>query len=199
MSIQIQLRGKIFSTTRLTSKNDNIYILLVIKYNIPFKTKYIKFCIWDESKLLSDGVQLKENAQVYITYHYDQSYPLLDEIKPQEHDECFRCFTNLEQADAQRMGCQFCGMMRYEDHRERLDLNLKLIEVNIQSFKYSLGVCLKFYDEGTKLYFNATIFENCPLYRFVKETRTLNYYRVIAWKENNSVYNTIDIADIFEN
>ena len=194
----MEIRGSIFSITRHTSQNDKLYIILVIRYNIPFDTKYLKFCVWDESKLTHNGVQLKKDDTVIVNYHYDGCYTVLDEIEPQQYDVCFQCFMFHQQIDSQRFECEYCSSkFLTEPARKRLTLDLKVVEKTTKSFKYSLGLCLKFLDETTKTYYNATVFENSPLYDLVSKSALLKTYSVHAWKDFNSEYNTIDIVDIF--
>ena len=199
MSSDYYIRGRILSITQRRSQHDKPYILLVIQYNIPYKTKYIKFCLWDDSQLMYNDIRMKEDDAVEVLYRYEGSYPTLSLMTLSEgNDVCFRCYAFHEQANAQRMDCEYCRTMRYEDHKVRLDLKLKLVEKTVKPFKYSSGLCLKFYDVSSSLYYEATIFEKNPLFHMFSGIKLLNDYQVIAWKENGSMYNRMDIVEILD-
>ena len=197
MSSQFHIRGTIHSDTKRISQNGEGYTLLVIRYNIPFKTMYLRFCIWDDNMLVHNNIRFKEGYAVDFMYEYAGHFPILSHTTLSEgHDVCFRCYAFHEQANAQRMECEYCRSIRYEDHKERLALKVKLVEKTVKPFKYSSGLCLKFFDVKSSLYYEATIFEKNPLFNMISGIELLNDYQVIGWKENNSVYNRVDVVDI---
>ena len=158
--------------------NGQKYMLLTIKFNAPFATKYLRFCIWDEMKLV--GMKnLSDNVKV--TYCYEGAFPVLKSIIPSEgHDECYQCRAFHEPHDAQMMTCNFCRSIPHDEHKERLYTKLKLVEKSVRSYKYSKGLVLKFVMHNEFCYY-TTIYENHPLFDKYNNLDTMKLYNVIAW------------------
>lgn len=191
MSSLSTTRGKVFSV----DKHEKGYLMMAIQYNVPFMSRFLKFFLWDESKITIDGEQVKEGEDVIVDFIYDGYLPILKNIERerQGHDVCFRCRTFLEPQNAQRMDNDCCDHIRYEDQKERIDMDLKLVGKSVKEYKYSKGMYLEFSDDVRGEKYNTMIFENNPLFSKNAGVELLNKYRVVGWKEQG---NAIDVVEI---
>ena len=193
--------GRIVSMRHRVSKNNEGYTLLVIRCNIPYKTTYLKFCVWNDNKLNYNGSRANEGDDVSVNYTYEGTFPILSSIQFIDGGlgECFRCFAFREQNySAQLMECPDCLSISSNQQRERINLTLTLVQKTVKPFKYSRGLCLKFVDRVTDRYYNATIFEKNPLFPSVSGIEILKNYRVFGWEENISKFSDIDIVDVYD-
>ena len=164
------VRGRILTLYH----HEKDYTVLHIQYNIPFKSKYLKFYLLDASKLGN----LKEGDDVLVDYHGS----VLDEIKRTDHVECKNCKTFLEVE--QPHGCENAVK------RQPINKQLTLVEKSIREFKFSKGLCFKFSDAEDEYY--ARIFENSPLFtKFMY--MDMGLYNVVGWR---CMYNNIDIVQM---
>ena len=178
------------------------HFILSLQHNTPFKTEFIKFFLKDKARIqIEEGLEekdVKEGDGVIIEYHYENSFPKLDGIwfgYMGYHDECDRCHAYLPAQLAQRMepweGC--CKYIRYEDQRDHLDREMKLVEKSVGQYSEYLGMYLKFSDEASGEYYDTVIYDDSPLFK--TELELLNKYRIIAWKGEN---NSIDLVEFGE-
>ena len=195
--------GRISSINHRVSKNDKEYYLLIIRFNIPFKTKYLKFCVWNDNKLnYANHVDARANEgdDVYVSYYYEGHFPILTSIHFIEGGlgDCPCCFAFYEQNySTQPRNCPDCQHISSKDRKERIDSKLQLIDKKMKYFKYSQGLCLKLFDETTGLNYSTTIFEKNPIFESVVKFELKKSYRVVGWKENGK-FSDIDIVDVYD-
>ena len=186
--------GKIYEISR-SSKG---YTKLVITVNIPFKTKYLKFCIWDDTQLVYKGVSFREDDEVRVDYYYQENFPRFSSMTPQPIDMCPICFCFHEEIDAQRMDCQYCSTYDTAQCKERVNQSLKLVSHSIKNYRYSRGQCMVFINDSTGEVFNCVVYESNPLFSKLGALELLNLYTVVGWKENPSFKcNTLDVIDVY--
>ena len=187
--------GKICQLT----DNEKGYTAVVIATQIPWKTVYKKFNVWNKAKLLNNGEQFKLEDEVRITY-VDSKFPKLKEIESVMLDSCAVCFSFYEVENAQRMDCGFCSVYD-EEKRDRVNTTLKLISNKTKTYTYSDGCCLTFVDEDTDTTYFTCVFENSPFYSDLTHLETKTYYRVLGWvakktDDENFFIDLVDIPDI---
>ena len=186
--------GKIYEISR-SSKG---YTKLVIIVNIPFKTKYLKFCIWDDTQLIYKGTPFREDDSVRVDYYYLDNFPRFSSMTPQPIDLCPICFCFHEETDAQRMDCQYCSTYATEQYKERVNESLKLLSNYTKICRYSRGQCMVFINDSTGEVFTCIVYESNPLFSKLGELELSNLYTVVGWKENPSFKcNTLDVIDIY--
>ena len=186
--------GKIYEISR-SSKG---YTKLVIIVNIPFKTKYLKFCIWDDTQLIYKGTPFREDDSVRVDYYYQDNFPRFSSMTPQPIDMCPICFCFHEETDAQRMDCQYCSTYATEQYKERVNESLKLLSNSTKNCRYSRGQCMVFINDSTGEVFTCIVYESNPLFSKLGELELSNLYTVVGWKENPSFKcNTLDVIDVY--
>ena len=187
--------GKIYEISR-SSKG---YVRLVITVNTPFKTKYLKFCVWDDTQLIYRGVSFKEGDSVRVDYYYQDNFPRFSSMTPQPIDLCPICFCFHEETNAQRMDCQYCSTYAVEQYKERINHRLKLVANYTKNCLYSRGQCMTFIIDSTGEVFNCVVYESNPLFSKLGALELLNLYTVVGWKEtpNYKVCNMLDVIDIY--
>ena len=144
--------GKIYDI----SQSDKGYFKLTIAVNTPFKTRFLKFCLWDNEPLKYKGESFKEGNSVRVNYYHQDNFPKFLSMEPQPIDQCPKCFTFYEGSDAQRIDCpEYCST--HTEIKERVDKTVKLVSNTIKSFRYSPGRCLVFIDDNSSETFQCTI------------------------------------------
>ena len=187
--------GKLYEISR-SSKG---YTKLVITVNIPFKTKYLTFCIWDDTQLVYKGKPFKEDDSVRVEYYYEDNFPRFSSMTPEPIDLCPICFCFLEQINAQRMDCQYCSTYAAEQYKERINQSLKLVSNSTENYQHrSREQCMSFINDSTGEVFNCVVYESSPLFSKVGALELLNIYTVAGWKENPSFKcSMLDVIDIY--
>ena len=185
-------------------KHEKGHFILSLQHNTPFKTTFLKFLLEDESRLkIEEGLEetdVKEGDGVIIEYHYENSFPELDGIwfgYMGYHDECYRCHAYLPAQLAQRMDpCEdCCKYIRYEDQRDHIDREMKLVKKSVEKHSEYLGMHLRFSDEDSGEYYDTVVYEDSPLFK--SELELLNKYRVIAWKGQNHSIELVEFGELF--
>ena len=183
------------------SRSNRGYTKLVITVNIPFKTKYLTFCIWDDTQLVYKGKPFKEGDSVRVEYYYQDNLPIFSSMTPEPIDLCPICFCFLEQISAQRMDCQYCSTYATEQYKERINQSLKLIYNSTKAgfqFYRSREQCMSFINDSTGEVFNCAVYESSPLFSKVGALELLNIYTVVGWKENSTFKcSMLDVIDIY--
>ena len=192
MSVSTVL-GRIFEL-KLMNKG---YKKLTIIYNVPFKTKLLKFNIWDEEILKKEDMIsfFKEGDEVKIEYTYKDSFPHLLSMERGLIERCYICHTFMEALDAQRMECEGCSCIPKEQHKIRFNAEMKLISLEPKQYMYSSGLRLDFLHEIEKRYYTYVIFENSFLDRIVPDLKVGENYFVVGWLSTQPG-SYLDIVDI---
>jgi hypothetical protein len=177
---------------------DKGYKRFTFVYNIPFKTRVLKFNVWNET-LPEEGDQLtsfNEGDEVKIDYTYKKSFPHLLRIEKALIDSCPICHTFTEAQNAQRIDCDGCRLIPQEEHKIRINAPMKLISMESKQYLYSTGLRVEFLFESENKRFTFVIFENSILYKEVQNLKLGNRYFVVGWKSTQPG-NYLDIVDIY--
>lgn len=177
------------------SETEKVYKRLVIATNIPYKTKLLKFNVWDETKLQHKTGTFQVGDTVRVNYHHEKFLKLVS-VKSTNIDYCGVCYSYFEEErDRQKIDCGNCSLIPNDERKERVDAYLKLTSNNLKDFQYSKGRCLGFVHELTGEKYGSVIYENQPL--FLKTNNLeLKIYNVVGWT-NNKFDHFIDIVDIY--
>ena len=125
--------------------NTKGYTRLTISTNIPFKTKLIKFNVWDTLLLKKPGstrsntmIPFKVGEEVLVEYSYKDGYPQLVNLVSARVDNCPVCYSSMEGIDAQRMevGCDDCRLIPEDEHKRR-NMTCNSISFPPYNVKYS--------------------------------------------------------------
>ena len=170
---------------------DKGYTRLTIVYNIPFKTKTLKFNAWNEDMLSS----CEEGETVKVVYTYKNSFPHLLAIDRALIDSCQICHTFMEALDAQRIECEGCSSIPKDQHKTRINAMMKLISLEPKQYMYSTGLRLEFLLEIEKKRYTYVIFENSLLDRISHDLKIGEKYFVVGWKSTQPGC-FLDIVDI---
>ena len=183
--------GKIYDIT----PSPKGYFKLIIQVNTPFKTKFLKFNIWNDHEIYGMIMEdeFNEKDEVRVRYTYDNSFLKLISMEPQLIDQCQKCFTYYEANFAQRMDCPD-NCSDYDEIKRRVDKQVMLVSTHIETFKYSLGRCLVFVDYDSKDTYNCRIYENHPIFSKIKSLQVGDLYRIVGWESLKC--NVLDIIDI---
>ena len=174
--------------------------------NIPFKTKYLKFCIWDDTQLIYKGTPFREDDSVRVDYYYQDNFPRFSSMTPQPIDLCPICFCFHEEIDAQRIDCQYCSTYATEQYKERVNESLKLLsnctknccDSRGQCMVDSRGQCMVFINDSTGQVSTCIVYESNPLFSKLGGLELSNVYTVVGWKETSSFKcSTLDVIDIY--
>ena len=136
------------------------YLKLVLLVNIPYKTVYLTFILWDQKKFLGGDDSLCIGDCVLAKYHYNANFTRLDEMnKVMRFDSCPICWCNLEAMDAQRIDCNGCSTISEAESKERVAERIRLTSKSLKEYRYSTGYKIEFVDENQKGYV-CVIFKN---------------------------------------
>ena len=188
--------GKIYEISQ-ASKG---YFKLTISTNLPFATKFLKFCLWDNSQLSHDGKLFKQGDQIIVNYYYQDIFLRLVSMIPQPFDECPVCSCFYEMSDAQRIDCSQCSNYAKDQVKERVHSSLTLVANWVKDCKYSKGQSMVFIDNDTKKTLNCIVYENHPIFSKLANIQLLNEYTVIGWKQscnNLKINSKVDVIDIY--
>ena len=189
--------GRIAMIKRTDKGNTRV----VVSVNTPFSTINIDFYIWDEDILQSQNKWMKEGDDVEVQYHYKNKFddvPQLDSMKQASIDRCPVCYNNLPATDAQRWQCQGCLTLCEEQHKIRIQKEMKLTSNCYKEYHYGPAYHLNFLDEENDESFACTVFRKSPLFSKIGDMKFLNSYNVIGWvEEGNTKIHSLDIVDIY--
>ena len=198
MLSHFQLRIKMFSVYGKISEvkpSQKGYIRLTVSHNVPFKTKHIKFNVWNQELLKkANGTPLKRKDTVFVEYIYKNGYPKLQNIQENSVDNCPVCYSSLEGIDAQRMTCEGCCFIPECDYPKRIHDQMKLVSTELCAYTKSSGYKLEFYNQKESRSFTFVIFKNNVLFESVSEMKAGFDYTVIAWLALDSKF--LDVVDI---
>ena len=174
------------------------YTKLVLLVNIPYKTIYLTFILWDQKKFLGGDDPLGVGDFVLAKYHYNGNFTQLDEMtKMISFDSCPICWSNLEAMDAQRIDCPGCSTIPEAESKGRVSERMKLISKTLKEYRYSAGYKIEFVDENQKGYV-CVIFKNSPLFEKIDELSVSQSYDVIGWKNKGDFKcHPLDIVNIY--
>ena len=171
------------------------YTRLTIAHNIPFKTKTIKFNVWDELLLKkSTGEKFKLGDEVQVLYTYRRGFPQLVNMFATSIDNCPVCWSSLEAIDAQRMDCTACNLIPQDEHKTRINTHMKLIACVFNKYGRSSGYRMEFYDSENNKAYAFVIFANNKLFHAVPHMKVDDSYQVIGWLAPNKRF--LDVVDI---
>ena len=176
---------------------DKGYKRLEVAVNAPFRTKRLKFNIWNDNLLLKETSEpYKAGDTVALDFHVQGSYLRLNNLKPMDLDSCPICYAYREATDAQRLDSPCCELIPEESRKTRIDCRMMLQSKCKKQYMYSEGMKLQLApveeEEDVKTY-TTVIFENSPLYSKVPALKTGNIYCVIGWVSKK----LLDIIDIY--
>jgi hypothetical protein len=174
---------------------DQGYRRLAVAVNLPFRTKVLKFNVWNDNLLQKETLEpYKEGDDVAVDYHYQGSYLRLNGLKPILLDSCPICYTYREATDAQRIDCLECDSIPEDSKKTRVNCRMRLTSKSKKQYMYSLGFRLQLVPEGEEgKTYTAVIFENNLLFPKVPMFKTGENYFVVGWISNN----LLDIIDIY--
>ena len=171
------------------------YTRLTIATNIPFKTRKIKFNVWDKMLLRKNtGESFKLGEEVQVQYGYRRGFPQLMEMQAVSIDNCPVCWASLEGINAQRTDCAACSLIPEDEHKKRINTEMKLTACAYKKYEKSNGYRVEFYDAAENKSFTFVIFENNSLYATVPDMKVGDSYRVIGWLAPNNRF--LDVVDI---
>ena len=172
------------------------YRRLTVSVNIPFKTKLMRFNVWDDNLLKTElGENFKVGDEVRVVYNYKNTFLNLIEMSPSSVDMCPICFTTIEATNAQIVDCLRCTSIPESDHKIRLNVQMMLMASTLKQYLYSNGYRLELHLEEQNKTYTSVIFENNLLYNSIKDLKVGNKYFVVGWKSPNSGF--IDLVDIY--
>ena len=186
----------------LIEESNNGYTKLILANQVPWKTRYLSFCVWCKKKLLKDdGAYYRQGDTVLVEYKQPGKFMKLVSMKPTEVTVCWVCGSYLElqfgQTLDQKPNCNSCSL--YDaDLRARIDSQLVLIANNEKECTYSKGRCLTFVNEMTnELYFFWT-FPNKPYFKVFSAMEIKKLYRVKGCITKHTDYGNfvIDLTDV---
>ena len=177
---------------------DKGYTRVTVATNIPFKTKKIKFNVWDSMLLKKETMEnFKVKDEVYVQYSYRNGYPQLINMRSARIDNCPVCFTSLEGIDAQRMDCEACRLIPEAEHKKRVNESMKLTACAFKKYQNSNGYRLEVYSAEENKNFAFVVFENNALYDGVPDMKVGDSYRVVGWlSPNNRFLDVVDICQV---
>ena len=203
MGTQIVRYGKIYAI----SDDEKGFKRLVIRCSEKFKMKFIIFCLLNDKDLQCDGITIRVNDKVEVSYRYNLNYgnfAVLVSLKhtPPELLSCGRCFmyyfpTVKARVTRSCLKCPHCiddkipkGLIHFS-----LSLSYKVLK----SFPFLNGLYLKFNSSSTEQY-HSIVFEGSPLFNQILKSETSQVFKIIAW-ENSRILKSnycIRFIDIFE-
>ena len=179
---------------------DKGYTKLVLLVNIPYKTQYLTFSLWNAKKFLGGDDNLKVGDCVFAQYHYNTHFTQLDNMtKMISFDNCPICWCNLEAIDAQRIECPECSNISEEESKEQVSDKMKLTCKELNEYRYSSGYKLKFVEENDQKRYTCVVFKNSPLFENIDQLKIAETYHVVGWKHKEDLKcHVFDIVNIFK-
>ena len=175
------------------------YTKLVLLVNIPYKTQYLTFALWNPKKFLGGDDSLKVGDCVLARYHYNGHFTHMDEMtKMIRFDSCPICWCNLEAMDAQRIECPECSTISEEERKERVSDKMTLVSKELKEYRYSSGYKLNFVDVSEQKGYVCIVFKSSPLFEKIDELKVSQTYHVVGWKNTGDFKcHPLDIVNIF--
>ena len=172
------------------------YTRLTITTNIPFKTKDLKFNVWDSLLLTKETMEpFKIGEEVEVQYSFKNDFLQLTNMIPAAIDNCPVCYSSLEAMDAQRIMCLGCSAIPEAEHSKRVNAQMKLVSFNLNEYESSKSYKLKLYFSDGDKTFTPVIFENNKIFKIIPELRVGDSYFVIGWIASNGRF--LNILDIY--
>jgi len=183
--------------------NTKGYTRLTISTNVPFKTKLIKFNVWDTLQLKKLGstrsnamIPFKVGEEVSVEYSYKDSYPQLVNMVSARVDNCAVCFSSLKGIDAQRfeVGCDGCRLIPEDEHKKRVNTQMQVVSKTIKQYSNSAGIKLELYSESDNKAFAPVIFPNNFTFQTAENMEVAQKCWVVGWIAPNGKF--LDVIDI---
>lgn len=172
------------------------YTRLTISTNIPFKTKLLKFNVWDSLLLEKPTMEpFRIGEGVQVQYFYRDVFPQLSEMVEAAVDNCPICRTTLEAIDAQRWECDACKSIPDEQRKKRVNARMLLVSKKLNAYKNSKGYKLELYWVGEDKTLTPVIFESNLLFNAIDKLSTGTMYWIVGWLAANDRY--LDVTDIY--
>lgn len=172
------------------------YTRLTISTNIPFKTKLLKFNVWDTLLLKKSTLEpFKIGEEVHVKYSYKNTFPQLVSMELSRIDNCPICFSSLEGIDSQRWECEGCRLIPEDEHKKRVNKQMQLVSKSLKEYDHCKGYRLEFYCASEHKAFNTVIFEGNFVYKEINKLRVGDTYWVVGWVTQNGRF--LDIVDIY--
>ena len=177
--------------------NTKGYTRLTISTNIPFKTKLIKFNVWDTILLKRSSTMkpFKVGEEVLVQYSYKNGYPQLVSMVPTRVDNCPVCYSSLEGIDAQRLECDGCRLIPENEHKKRVNTQMQVISKTPKQYSNSAGIQLELYSENDNKAFAPVIFPSNLAFQTVENLKVGHKYWVVGWIASNGKF--LDVVDIY--
>ena len=195
------------SKIALIEESDNGYAKLILSHQVPWKTRYLSFCVWNKKKLLdeyNDEIPYTVGDTVLAEYKKLGKFLKLVSLKAINVAACWICGSFLELQFGQKLdrkpNCNTCSLYD-DDLRARINSDLVLIANNEKECTYSKGRCLTFVNEMTdELYFTWT-FPKKPYFKVLSALEIKKLYRVKGWiskhtDDGNFVIELTDVPDL---
>ena len=176
--------------------NPKGYTRLTISTNIPYKTKYLKFNVWDSlliQKPTTEPFRIGEGVQV--EYTYQGVFPRLTLMQEAAVDNCPICLTTLDAIDSQRWECESCANIPDEDRKKRVTAQMLLVSKKVNQYKSSKGCKLELNWVKENKTFTPVIFESSFLFNAINKLRAGSVYWIVGWLAQNDRY--LDVVDIY--
>jgi hypothetical protein len=172
------------------------YTRLTVATNTPFRTKLMKFNVWNNNLLQKETLEpFKAGDEVKVIYNYKNTFPSLITMTQSPVDNCPVCYASLEAINAQRLECTGCSLIPPEDRKIRLNMKMMLRSRESKQYMYSTGQRLDLFDEDQRKSYIAVVFENNFVYKSIKDMKAGHNYYIVGWVSRNG--NLIDIVDIY--
>ena len=184
--------------------NTKGYTRLTISTNIPFKTKLLRFNVWDTIQLKRPGstrsnamIPFKVGEEVQVEYSYKDGYPQLVNMVSARVDNCPVCFSSLEGIDAQRMevGCDGCRLIPEDEHKKRVNTQMQVVSKTLKQYSNSAGIKLELYSESENKAFAPEIFPSNFVFQTAENMKVGHKYWVVGWIAPNGKF--LDVVDIY--
>ena len=156
------------------------YYKLVIRIQIPFDFKFLRFYIWNIKRLNINDEMLMVGENVKISYEKGK-FLKLKSIERVSLDLCEICGAYSER-NGVPIACDQCSDISKDCIKKRIDSDLKLIAKTEKQYTYSLGRRLTFVDKDNENYYFTIVYENEPMYPITDGLQLKKIYSVKGWE-----------------